>query len=521
MIRWVDASWRAEAWIERGAWSDAAVALEPFPEALTGDDRDACRARWALGRARYKSGDYGDALEAMGDVASDCAAHLPYGADAAYLAGRAAWQKGWFKTAAARYEAMARAIPDHRYADDGWVLAGRAWDKAGEPEKAEASWLQALERTPEGDLLPQAIFGLAWSKYDAGDGAAAAELARSLAAMPVTQDPLHVSAGRYWAGRWAMYPDVDTPTDADDDGRSAAVAAWAALVAEQPWSFYAVLAWSRLQEVAPEVAATLEPPAADPGPSTWSLDPAWRATAEVDATARFLSLGLVAEARRSWGAVESPTADQMAWYTASRYAAGDSIRAHANLRHWLRSNPVAQPDADAWSVLRVAYPDLWWEDVRERAADSRFPARYFHAESNFDPSAISWAGARGLCQVMPSTGEYVGKWMDLDVGADDLLDPDLNLRLGVRYMDFLHERFGDSPFLAAAGYNAGQGRVGQWLSAWGNLPTDEFVERIPYDETRGYVKRVVGTWQAYRLVADGEPLLDLSRYNHQAVPHDG
>ena len=74
-------------------------------------------------------------------------------------------------------------------------------------------------------------------------------------------------------------------------------------------------------------------------------------------------------------------------------------------------------------------------------------------------------------------------------------------------------------FLAVAAYNAGEGNVGKWLKNKGNLPTDMFIESIPFRETRHYVKRVMGTYQAYHSQFDPGPLYyDFSAYNHKAKP---
>ena len=78
----------------------------------------------------------------------------------------------------------------------------------------------------------------------------------------------------------------------------------------------------------------------------------------------------------------------------------------------------------------------------------------------------------------------------------------------------------NSPYLATGAYNAGPGRMKQWKGEWGNIPTDEFVERVPFRETRGYIKRVMGTWQIYRYQFDHDetPFPDLSRYNRKTFP---
>jgi soluble lytic murein transglycosylase len=90
-----------------------------------------------------------------------------------------------------------------------------------------------------------------------------------------------------------------------------------------------------------------------------------------------------------------------------------------------------------------------------------------------------------------------------------LTDPATNIRIGAAYLGELLSRHGRQPALALAAYNAGAGAVRRWLSARGNLELDEFVEEIPIDETRGYVKRVLRTFAAYRLLSSGpdrEPL---------------
>src|SRR5512145_2953511 len=95
------------------------------------------------------------------------------------------------------------------------------------------------------------------------------------------------------------------------------------------------------------------------------------------------------------------------------------------------------------------------------------------------------------------------------IPAPSLTDPATNIRIGAAYLGELLARYGRQPALALAAYNAGSGAVGRWLEARGTLELDEFVEEIPIDETRGYVKRVLRTFAAYRLLSSGpasEPL---------------
>ena len=144
-------------------------------------------------------------------------------------------------------------------------------------------------------------------------------------------------------------------------------------------------------------------------------------------------------------------------------------------------------------------------------------------ESSFNPEIKSWAGAKGLSQLMPATARRVGKWLDIKVTSKNIWEPKINLQIGARYLQYLVKYFNGNWFLAVAAYNAGEGNVGKWLRLRGNLPTDAFIESIPFRETRHYVKRVLGTYQAMHLRYDyptnsTSTFVDLSAYNHQAKP---
>jgi soluble lytic murein transglycosylase len=125
-------------------------------------------------------------------------------------------------------------------------------------------------------------------------------------------------------------------------------------------------------------------------------------------------------------------------------------------------------------------------------------------ESSFRPAVISPAGARGLMQLMPTTAARVADQIGFAGYDDDLLtDPATNVRLGTAYLDALLGRFGGRASAAVGSYNAGPEAVARWLAEGRGQADDEWVETIPYDETRNYVKRVLRSRHAYReLYAD-------------------
>ncbi|HYF07236.1 MAG TPA: lytic transglycosylase domain-containing protein, partial [Acetobacteraceae bacterium] len=124
-------------------------------------------------------------------------------------------------------------------------------------------------------------------------------------------------------------------------------------------------------------------------------------------------------------------------------------------------------------------------------------------ESNFDPEAVSSANARGLMQLLPSTAQLVARRLNLRHQPGMLTaDPAHNMRLGAAYLDQMLERYG-SLALAAAAYNAGPGRVDEWLGTYGDpraagVDKLDWIELIPFAETRNYVQRVIENVVIYR-----------------------
>ena len=117
----------------------------------------------------------------------------------------------------------------------------------------------------------------------------------------------------------------------------------------------------------------------------------------------------------------------------------------------------------------------------------------------------SRAGAIGLMQLMPATGRDVAKEIQLPYsGLDTLTDPDSNIRLGTTYLGRMAERYGGNQVLATAAYNAGPHRVDAWLPTEGTIDARIWIENIPFNETRGYVRRVLAADTIFHWRMTGE-----------------
>jgi soluble lytic murein transglycosylase len=143
---------------------------------------------------------------------------------------------------------------------------------------------------------------------------------------------------------------------------------------------------------------------------------------------------------------------------------------------------------------------------RDGVAEPALVLAVARQESLFDPVARSSAGAMGLMQLMPGTAQIVSRQLGEDYAATRLVrDPDYNVRLGSHYLGQQLLRFGNEPVLALAAYNAGPGRVTQWLEQNGDPRGDDpyrlvdWIELIPFSETRNYVQRVLEGRSMYRV----------------------
>jgi soluble lytic murein transglycosylase len=283
-------------------------------------------------------------------------------------------------------------------------------------------------------------------------------------------------AARYWLARLAR-----------ERGDSAvADSLWRVLVRDDSLGYYGLHARrvARLPPVTIAADSVAVTPASDSG------------LARLDT---LLLAGLDAEAglevRALLARPPQALADLLGW------SAGLSARGWGSAA--VRLGWVAAPRApnDA-RVLRAIYP---WPrrmaleaEAREFGVDPLLLAAIVRQESVFDLEAQSRAGARGLAQLMPGTAAQAARGLDVTLYPEWLTLPDLNLHLGASHFAALLRRFEGRVEVAVAAYNAGAAPVRRWLARPGAEDPDQFIEQIPFQETRGYVRAVLRNRELYR-----------------------
>ncbi|HCC68918.1 MAG TPA: hypothetical protein DEP99_03425 [Nitrospiraceae bacterium] len=160
----------------------------------------------------------------------------------------------------------------------------------------------------------------------------------------------------------------------------------------------------------------------------------------------------------------------------------------------------------AKGLIHLAYPLGYWDDIRRaseaKSLDPYLVAAIIREESRFDPLALSRAGAMGIMQIMPSTARRLNAKLGIEMrDVAELYRAEKNILLGVHYFAALMAEFQKIPFALAA-YNAGEGALRRWLQRFNHKSMDEFIEDIPFAETREYVKKVLKSYWQYRKMWD-------------------
>jgi soluble lytic murein transglycosylase len=180
---------------------------------------------------------------------------------------------------------------------------------------------------------------------------------------------------------------------------------------------------------------------------------------------------------------------------------GNKIAMYRSLRRAWPQLATVEQDSTPHYFLRLYYPLKYGEEIEEYAKERKLDPNLVRAlilqESYYNPSAKSRVGATGLMQLMPPTAkEHAGR-LGVRYSAGKLENPDFNVRLGTYHLRMLVDMFRGNTYFAVASYNAGQGNVLKWRRGAPGKPVDEFLESIPFSETRNYVKRVTMLRSAY------------------------
>ncbi|MBA3443658.1 MAG: transglycosylase SLT domain-containing protein [Gemmatimonadales bacterium] len=403
---------------------------------------------------------------------------------AAYLAARALVRDGQIEPGRAALVAVSLKHERDTVAAASalFLRADLASDDRGDLEARRLHRIVAL-RYPTSRFAPTSRFRAAMIALLSGQPRLAAEEFDALVERHPGSD--EVLSATYWAGRsWA---------DAGDS--SLARGRWQSVTARDPLSYYAALSSRRLG---------IRPWVPRPAPDSFATDTALET--KVARAALLARLGLVAESRWELDrlARSSDSSPEHLLTLANAFRTqGMASQAIQIARRALALG--APPDARTYRLIYpVVHEDALSAEAAEHRLDPSLMAALIRQESNFNPSATSPAGARGLAQVMPELGERLARELEYPVWDPVLLyQPDVSIQLGAVHLRELFTRYEDRVHILAA-YNAGVSRVERWSQRIGVDDPEVFAERIAFVETRDYVRIIQRNEDIYRALYRGQ-----------------
>ena len=206
------------------------------------------------------------------------------------------------------------------------------------------------------------------------------------------------------------------------------------------------------------------------------------------------------ELQKNQSAANQPFADAL--LTDLLHASGNTLEMYKAIRRAFPQLATVEQDSVPRYFLRMYYPIKYEKSIRKYSekygTDPNLIMALCLQESYYNPRAKSRVGATGLMQLMPATGKEIAHQIHGVFASTDLENPDTNVELGTYYFRHLVDLFDGKWQLAVASYNGGQGNVAKWRRAAPSKPMDEFLESIPFPETRNYVKRVTLLSSSYR-----------------------
>jgi soluble lytic murein transglycosylase len=373
----------------------------------------------------------------------------------------------------------------------------------GEFAEAVKSFQEFEERHPGSRKRDDARWFRAWALFRLERYGDARDVLLSL----VTDFPRSqlVPQARYWATRAAqLKAEAALDVGPKDAGVKTDVAAeYRSIIRESPGAFYALLSEERLRDL------SVEPPLPFPEkPKERTPKPPKALGLAVKLSEAGLLRDASEEIQRAVagiGTQEDALAYGHALQGLGEYGAAYAVAARFL---WGAAYTLKQPEA-----IALLYPRAYREPVEQACEqvklDPYLAWAIMRRESAFRADVVSAADARGLMQIIPPTAKSIAEKLNEQPPApDDLYSPSLNLRFGTWYLSALLDRLGH-PALCAAGYNAGPNAVVKWADKKSERQLDEWIEEIPYKETRGYVKQVVGDYFLYQQFYGDGPIARL------------
>jgi soluble lytic murein transglycosylase len=481
----------AEAVLNANFGASARAELRPLLKRFAPPNPVGCYAHFLEGKAWRKERRHALAIAELKPVVASC--------KDPQLKGRALYVLGYSqsvidpKGAIESYEQLARELPQDPLAPDALFLAAETRGHVGDVDGAYNGYQAVTQQYPDSAFSAEALFRAFWIDWRRGnfeEGLAQLEM------LELSHRTDVLNRARYWHAR-----SLEALNRRDE-----ALGLVQTLASDGAAGYYGEMARERLAELDPVRADKLitKSPFSTGGDALWPLDPGpLGADPHFRAGVELIRLGMpggAAELLAIDRAKLPPTSSRLLFQVLymGGYVAASGIVAQATLN----DDAEGTLAGDARLLWELNFPKAFRDTIERYGKVSHVSPDLLQAlireESHFAVHARSSTGALGLAQLMPSTARLVAGSLRLrSFTTASLLQPERNIQLGSAYLAQLIHQFAGNKILAVAAYNAGPGAVRKWLGGRPDQPMDEWVEEIPVQETRDYVKHVLGSCRTY------------------------
>ncbi len=413
----------------------------------------------------------------------------PEAPDALYRLAQTYWNLDDNITALEQLTELKERYPNSSLLDSADFISAHIYESLGKPAEALAIYRDFSEKFPQSRLREEAAWRLAWIYYLQGDYENAQSAFMRLAANQAGNR--YQTAALYWQGRTAAKLGL----------AEQAKGVFLQILNGPDDSYYKGPARRALEKMGwtGEGKKSAGPALAETAP-VLSQDSSFHLSRSQELEQLNLNNLAVAEL----DAINDQSADRALGLLL--------VRAYARNGAYGKSVWIANqlPQNASGELERYRYPLAYWEKIQklaaERGLDPYLVLGLIRQESLFDIRALSPASAIGLMQLLPSTAARTAQQIGLpSPDREKLFDPDLNLTLGTSHFKDLLERYSNNLVKAIAAYNAGENAVNRWEKQFPTADEEEFIESIPYAETRLYVKLVLRNCLNYRKIYDSQP----------------
>jgi soluble lytic murein transglycosylase len=392
----------------------------------------------------------------------------------------------------------ASRYPDSEWADKALFMLGRVEENKKFYKKAINAYYKLYRKYPDSDQAAESLWRIGWiyyqwRKYDSG-------AKYLLNAAKVSKGLSLKNSSLYWRGRC-----LEKSKNAES-----AISSYRSVLKNNYRGYYAHLARKRLDILS---ASPEESPIPDSAPSPPpddlfalpSCNPSKEQPERLEKVRELNAMELFPEAAEELVQLNKKRCRKRDfWIGLSRL-----YRLNRDYRRSIRALYMVYHDDLPRTLWQLLYPKNFEETIVEQARlydlDIYLVMALIRQESVFDPQSLSSANAYGLMQIIPPTARRIAKKLKLEIFDEEMLyEPEVNIPLGVRYMDDLYREFKGNLTLMLAAYNAGEKAARRWKKRNDDSDPYRFIENISYPETRRYVKQVLKNYENYLWLYEGK-----------------